>query len=98
MKRQLLAVLVAAAVAGIISLFTARRIEAQYSSPVRVMNTVSAPAFTSSINQPGRTAYQTTAAGCGGASTCALNFPAVASGHRLVIQQLAVSLNYSTVP
>jgi len=54
MKKHLLGMLAALVVAGVISLITARRIEAQYSSPVKVMNTTSAPAITSNIDDPGR--------------------------------------------
>jgi len=53
MKQHLLGIAAAIAVAGLISLSTARRIEAQFSSPVKVVNTTSAPAITSRMDDPG---------------------------------------------
>jgi hypothetical protein len=47
----------ALALAGGVVLFSAQRIEAQFSSPVRVMNTSSAPAIASIIDMPGRVPY-----------------------------------------
>ena len=76
-------------VAGVI-LFTARRAEAQYSSPVRVMNTSSAPAINSSIDAPGRIPYHS-AQGTNIASATnnvIFNFPAVPANHRLVVTQI----------
>lgn len=49
MKKHLLGIAAAMAVAGLISLITARRIEAQFSSPVKIVNTTSAPAITQSV-------------------------------------------------
>jgi hypothetical protein len=46
------------AVAGAIMLFSAHRIEAQYSSPVKVLNTSSAPVLNSRIDEPGRIPYR----------------------------------------
>lgn len=77
------------AVAGAIMLFSAHRIEAQYSSPVRVLNTSSGPAITSTIDDPGRIPYQSSqTAICSGTNVCAFTFPAVPANHRLVVQRV----------
>src|SRR5690349_1343497 len=53
MKRQLLGIAAVIGAAALASLFTARRIEAQYSSPVKVVNTTSGPALNSSVDDQG---------------------------------------------
>lgn len=93
MKKHLIGIAAAIATASLISLFTARRIEAQYSSPVRVMNTTSGPAIASVMDDRGRIPYQAIVnapvSQCGGSNYCYINFPAVPAGHRLVITQIA---------
>ena len=93
MKKHLLGIAAAIAAAGLISLFTARRIEAQYSSPVKVVNSTSGPAIASVMDDRGRIPYQaivnTPVSQCGGSNYCYINFPAVPAGHRLVITQIA---------
>ncbi len=101
MKKQLFGIAAAIGVASLISIFSARRIEAQYSSPVKVVNTTSAPAIASIMDDPGRIPYQATSTGpCPSASGlhCEFNFPAVPAGHRLVVQQVAVELVYNGTP
>jgi hypothetical protein len=91
-KKQLFGIIVAMAVAGLISLFSARRIEAQFSSPVKIVNTTSAPAITSRMDDPGRVPYQSAFNGisaCGGQNYCLNVFPPVPAGHRLVLTQIA---------
>jgi hypothetical protein len=105
MKNQLIGIGAAIAVAGLISLFTARRIEAQYASPVRVTNTTSAPAIGSLTDERGRIPYQSTATGtfvggggCFAHSNCQFNFAQVPAGHRLVVEQLSGQLQYTASP
>ena len=77
------------AVTGAIMLFSAHRIEAQFSSPVRVLNTSSGPAITSHIDDPGRIPYQSSqTANCEGMTQCFFQFPAVPANHRLVVQRV----------
>ncbi len=99
MKKQLLGIGVAIGMASLISLFTAHRIEAQYSSPVKVVNTTSAPVLGSSINEPGRIPYQATITNnaCSG-NACTFFTPSVPAGSRLVVQQIGVTLQYNGTP
>lgn len=95
MKTHFLGIAAAMAVAGLISLVTARRIEAQYSSPVKVVNTTSAPAITSRMDDPGRIPYQSTINGtsCVNTNSCVVSFPPVPAGHRLVVTQISGAHN-----
>src|SRR5579863_6283055 len=95
MKTHFLGIAAAMAVAGLVSLVTARRIEAQYSSPVKVVNTTSAPAITSRMDDPGRVPYQSTINGpsCVNSTSCSVSFPAVPAGHRLVVTQISGAHN-----
>ena len=95
MKKQLLGIGVAIGMAILISLFTAHGIEAQYSTPVKVVNTTSAPALTSRMDDHGRIPYQSTnlPITCAGSSSCVFSFPfPVPSGHRLVVERFTGSL------
>jgi hypothetical protein len=86
------------AVAGAIMLFSARRIEAQYSSPVRVLNTSAAPAIVSSIDDPGRIPYlagQSTNLSSP-QSSVTFTFGAVPANHRLVVQRIIGYYGLST--
>jgi hypothetical protein len=92
MQKHLIVVGAAVVTAAVISLFSARRIEAQYASPVQVKNSAAAPALTSRIDERGRIPYQSIAfkSTCPGFSECIFdNFAVVPSGHRLVITQLS---------
>ncbi len=86
------------AVAGAMIMFSAHRIEAQYSSPVRVMNTSSGPALNSSVDDPGRVAYQSGSFPNASPPTNSVtfNFPPVPANHRLVVQHLSGNLTFST--
>jgi hypothetical protein len=94
MKNHLFGIVAAIAVAGLISLFTAHRIEAQYSSPVKVVNSTSAPALNSSVDDHGRIPYQSElfGKGCTGFG-CTFTFGPVPSGHRLVIEHVSGSID-----
>jgi hypothetical protein len=89
-KNYWLAASGALAVASALMLFSARRIEAQFSSPVRVMNTSAAPAITSRIDDPGRIAYRSGQFPTISPPTTAFesNFPTVPANHRLVVQHI----------
>jgi hypothetical protein len=91
MKKNWQGLVAAVAAAGIVSLFSARRIEAQYSSPVKVVNSTAAPAITSRMDDPGRIPYQSVmnTSQCGGSNYCYINYGPVPAGHRLVITQVA---------
>ena len=98
MKKTLFGIAAAMAVAGLASLLTARRIEAQYSSPVKVVNTTSAPALNSSVDDRGRIPYQSEVDGgsagippvsCDQLIGCSFKFGPVPTGHRLVIERVA---------
>ncbi|HKE23141.1 MAG TPA: hypothetical protein VKB88_12320 [Bryobacteraceae bacterium] len=99
MKRVFTGFAAALAVAWIASLVTARRIEAQYSSPVKVVNSTAAPAITSRMDDQGRIPYQSVnnSSQCGGSNYCYFSFGPVPAGHRLVITQVA-GLNFFNQP
>lgn len=67
---------------------------------VTVANPVSNPALTSSVDDPGRVAYQTTSSMTGKCSgpSCFFSFPPVPAGHRLVVQHLSGTLDFSSAP
>jgi hypothetical protein len=96
MKRRWLGMAAIVVAACAISVFSARRIEAQYSSPVKVVNTTSAPAINSGMDDHGRIPYwsEVQAALIDGqncpsnASFCEFPFGPVPSGHRLVIERV----------
>jgi hypothetical protein len=96
MKNLLLGIATAVVTAGVISFFTARRIEAQYSSPVKVVNSTSAPALNSSVDDHGRIPYQSqsnqSTTDCTNASSCIFPFPPVPAGHRLVLERVTGSI------
>jgi len=89
MKGHIITIGMMLAVAGAISLFTARRIDAQYASPVRVMNSTSFPALASSIDDHGRIPYQATIQNnaCS-PGACSFSLPSPPAGHRLVIERV----------
>jgi hypothetical protein len=69
------------------------------STPVSVINPSTAPALTSSIDNPGRIAYQSEATvTCTTSSSCQFSFPAVPQGHHLVVQHVSGSLSFSITP
>jgi hypothetical protein len=86
------------AVAGAMMLFSAHRIEAQFSQPVRVLNTSSGPAIASLVDDPGRTPYVAFADATTGTNVCFFTFPAVPAGKRVVIQHVSGFLTLSAPP
>jgi hypothetical protein len=83
------------AVAGAMMLFSAHRIEAQFSQPVRVLNTSAGPVLNSRIDDPGRIPYISFVdITCPGAF-CTFTFPAIPAGHRLVIQHVSGALSFN---
>jgi hypothetical protein len=63
--------------------------------PTTVVNRATGPALTSSADDPGRIAYQSTNSTTCGAGTCGFSFPVVPAGHRLVIQHVSGELIFS---
>jgi hypothetical protein len=68
--------------------------------PTTLVNPATSPALTSSVDDPGRVAYQSTAfADCAGAGgSCFLALSAVPSGRRLVIQHVSGRLTFTSSP
>jgi hypothetical protein len=70
--------------------------------PVTVDNPATMPAFTSSVDDPGRIAYQSKVrpplTDCGGGSECTFNFPNVPNDKRLVIQHVSGFLQFDGTP
>jgi hypothetical protein len=65
---------------------------------VTVDNSATNPALTSSVDDPGRTACQSTKlTGCIN-NGCSFSFPAVPVGHRLVVQHVSVSMSTIETP
>jgi hypothetical protein len=89
-KNYWLAASGALALASAIMLFSAHRIEAQYSTPVKVLNTSAGPAITSVIDDPGRIPYQAQQSTNVSGTQLGVNFtfPAVPPNHRLVVQRI----------
>jgi hypothetical protein len=86
------------AVASAIMLFSAHRIEAQYASPVKVLNTSSGPVLNSRIDDPGRIPYVGFANATTGSNVCFFTFQAVPAGHRVVIQHVSGFLTLNAPP
>jgi hypothetical protein len=82
-----------AAVAGLVMLTVPpeRAFAQRPSAPVKIENPASSPALTSSVDDPGRTAYQSYRQNnnCGGFICEIASFAQVPKGHRLVIQRIS---------
>jgi hypothetical protein len=64
--------------------------------PTAVVNPSTNPALTSSVDDPGRIAYQSASMGsCGGANQCSIGSPALPTGHRLVIQHVSAAFGFT---
>jgi hypothetical protein len=87
-KNYVLTAAGALAVIGALALFSPRRSEAQFASPVRVANSAAGPALTSSIDDPGRIPYQSSQTAICTTNVCFFAFPAVPANHRLVVQHV----------
>lgn len=68
------------------------------STPVTVVNPANNPALTSSVDDPGRVAYQSFLDQRCAELVCSFSFPAVPADHRLVIQQVSLSLAWNGTP
>jgi len=77
--------------AGFFSLLLAVQTSAAPSVPVTVVNPSSRPALASSVDDPGRIAYQSTndKTGICSGSSCVFQFGPVPAGHRLVAQHIS---------
>jgi len=63
------------AVASVVMLLSAHRIEAQYSTPVKVLNSSAAPVLQSRIDDPGRIPYTAFATNFCSGTSCAVCQP-----------------------
>jgi hypothetical protein len=67
--------------------------------PTMLVNPATIPALTSSVDDPGRNAYQGfVSASCGTSGECEVTFPNVPQGHRLVVQHVSAQLFLSNLP
>jgi len=67
---------------------------------VEIVNPAAAPVLTSSVNDPGWVAYQSTVNNvgkCSGAS-CSFFFPSVPALHRVVVQHIGGIVGFNSVP
>lgn len=88
-----------AVVAAPIQKAVAQATSARPSTPVIVVNPSTDPALTSSIDNPGRIAYQSTAqASCDGHIACQFSFATVSQGKRLVVQHVSGFLSFNKTP
>ena len=60
-----------------------------------MVNPATSPALTRSVDDPGRIAYQSTAACVLDTDACAFDFPAVPQNHRLVVQHVSGDLPFA---
>jgi hypothetical protein len=97
-KNYLLAAIGGFALIGVGTLLSPRRSEAQYSSPVRVMNTSAAPALNSRIDDPGRIPYIAGFSNSCLGTNCSTTFLPVPAGHRVVIQSVSAALVFNAPP
>ena len=91
-RRWLPAAGVAAALAASLTAFAAPINAARAATPtsnVIIVNPATEPALTRSVDDPGRIAYQITAACVLDTDACAFDFPAVPQNHRLVVQHIS---------
>jgi hypothetical protein len=73
-------------------LFSEKRVEAQYASPVKVMNTTSAPAISSNMDDPGRIPYNSEQIANANGESFTLTYAVVPANHRLVVTQITSNL------
>ena len=91
-RRWLPAAGVAAALAASLTAFAAPINATRAASPasnVVVVNPATEPARTRNVDDPGRIAYQSTAACILDSNFCSFDFPAVPKNHRLVVQHVS---------
>src|SRR5260370_15220841 len=97
-KQYLFAAIGGLALVGVGALLSPRRGEAQFSSPVRVMNTSAAPALNSRIDDPGRIPYISPFSNGCSTTTCNYTFPPVPAGPRVLIQHVSSDLQFTAAP
>jgi len=94
-RRRLAKTSAAAALAASLTAFAAP-IDGAVAAPpavqVDVANPATNPALTRSVDDPGRIAYQNTAACVLDSNACSFDFPAVPKNHRLVVQHVSAVL------
>jgi len=87
----------------LLTLVAPRAAHAIAATAVLVQNTSSNPAIVSSMDDPGRIAYQSVAAfagpgTCPNSEGCQVTFGPVRANHRLVVQHLSASVVFSAAP
>jgi hypothetical protein len=88
LRRVVMAVGGISVIALVAGLAAPKAVHAIVATAVQVVNTATSPALTSSVDDPGRTAYQSTLTGeC--FSGCTFQFPTIPAGHRVVIQHIS---------
>ena len=97
-KKYLFAAIGGLALVGLGTLLSPKRGEAQYSSPVRVMNTSAAPALNSTIDDHGRIPFVSGFSNSCAGTLCSYTYAAVPVGHRVVIEHISGALIYNTAP
>jgi hypothetical protein len=97
-KSYLLKVVAGLALIGMGALVSPRRSEAQFASPVRVMNTSAAPALNSRIDDPGRIPFIAGFSNSCSGSLCSTTFLSVPAGHRVVIEHVSATLSFNAAP
>jgi len=100
-KRSVLLTLAFVLAGAMGAAFGARTAEAVVATLVEIVNPVSSPVPTSSVNatDQGRVAYQSTVAVCPSTSSlCTFVFPTVPAGHRVVVQQVSAITEMSGTP
>ncbi len=99
-KNHLL-VVVGFAVAGMIgAAFGTGTAQAVVSTLVTVVNPGTSPVHTSSVDDPGRIAYQSSVFNTGKCSgiSCTFAFPSVPAGHRVVVQHISGDVSFTSIP
>ncbi len=97
-KKYLLTGFGALALIGVGTLLSPQRSDAQYASPVKVLNTAAAPALNSSINDRGRIPFIAGFSNSCSGTLCSTTFLSVPAGHRVVIEHISGALVFNTAP
>jgi hypothetical protein len=100
LKKHLLVALGFAFAGMIGAAFGTKPAQAIVATLVEIVNPATSPVRTSSVDDPGRVAYQSQidmSLGCSG-TACTFTFPLVPAGHRVVVQHITGIVGYNTPP
>lgn len=97
-KKYLLSAVAALALIGVGTLLSPQRSDAQYASPVKVLNTAAAPALNSTIDDHGRIPFVGGFSNACSGTLCSYTYPSVPAGHRVVIEHISGALVFNTTP